>query len=77
MKIKKILKEELNKIISEHTNKPFEKVQKDSDRDYFIFSFWMTSEEAKNSVIVDEIFFLNFFQINSFLFIFYILIFSY
>ncbi|YCJ91523.1 MAG: ClpP family protease [Candidatus Karelsulcia muelleri] len=46
------LKEELNKIISEHTNKPFEKVQKDSDRDY-----WMTSEEAKNYGIVDEILF--------------------
>lgn len=46
------LKEELNKIISEHTNKPFDKVQKDSDRDY-----WMTSEEAKNYGIVDEILF--------------------
>ncbi|AHL31184.1 ATP-dependent Clp protease proteolytic subunit [Candidatus Karelsulcia muelleri] len=48
------LKEELNKIISEHTKKPFEKVQKDSDRDY-----WMTSEEAKNYGIVDEILFLK------------------
>ncbi|BAO66263.1 ClpP family protease [Candidatus Karelsulcia muelleri] len=44
------LKKELNNIISEHTNQPFEKVQKDSDRDY-----WMTSEEAKNYGIVDEI----------------------
>lgn len=44
------LKEELNKIISEHTNQTFEKVQKDSDRDY-----WMTSVEAKNYGIVDEI----------------------
>jgi ATP-dependent Clp protease, protease subunit len=44
------LKRELYEIIAEHTGNPFEKVEKDSDRDY-----WMTSEEAKNYGMIDEI----------------------
>ncbi len=44
------LKKELYDIISHHSGQPYEKVEKDSDRDY-----WMTSEEAKAYGMVDEI----------------------
>jgi ATP-dependent Clp protease, protease subunit len=44
------LKQELYNIIAEHTGNPYEKVEKDSDRDY-----WMTSEEAKAYGIIDDI----------------------
>lgn len=44
------LKTELYDIIAHHSGQPFEKVEKDSDRDY-----WMTSEEAKAYGMVDEI----------------------
>ena len=44
------LKKELYNIIAEHTGNPYEKVEKDSDRDY-----WMTSEEAKAYGIIDDI----------------------
>jgi ATP-dependent Clp protease, protease subunit len=44
------LKQELYRIIADHTGNPFEKVEKDSDRDY-----WMTSEEAKEYGIIDDI----------------------
>ncbi len=44
------LKRELYEIISEHTGNPYEKVEKDSDRDY-----WMTAEEAKTYGMVDEV----------------------
>jgi ATP-dependent Clp protease protease subunit len=44
------LKKELYDIISEHTGKPFDKVEHDSDRDY-----WMTSTEAKEYGMVDEV----------------------
>lgn len=47
--IKKI-KNELYTIIAEHSGQPFEKVEKDSDRDH-----WMTSEEAKEYGMIDEI----------------------
>lgn len=46
MKIKK----ELYSIISIHTGKPVEQVEKDADRDY-----WMTSEEAVEYGMIDEI----------------------
>ena len=42
------LKETLNKIISSHTGQPLPKVEKDTDRD-----FYMTAEEAKKYGIVD------------------------
>ena len=48
------LKKELYNIISEHTGNPFKKVEKDSDRDY-----WMTAEEAKAYGMIDEILFRN------------------
>ena len=44
------VKKELYTIISEHSGKPFEDVERDSDRDY-----WMTSEEAKAYGMIDEI----------------------
>src|SRR5690554_5646389 len=44
------LKKELYDIIAQHTGKPFDKVEEDSDRDY-----WMTSNEAKEYGMVDEV----------------------
>jgi ATP-dependent Clp protease protease subunit len=44
------LKQELYSIIADHTKQPYEKVEKDSDRDY-----WMTASEAKEYGIIDEI----------------------
>lgn len=44
------LKKELYDIIAHHTGKPFDKVEHDSDRDY-----WMTSTEAKEYGMVDEV----------------------
>lgn len=44
------LKKELYDIIATHSKQPFEKVEQDSDRDY-----WMTSEEAKAYGMIDEV----------------------
>ncbi|MFV0304674.1 MAG: ATP-dependent Clp endopeptidase proteolytic subunit ClpP [Moheibacter sp.] len=44
------LKEELYQIISDHSGQPFERIQKDGERDY-----WMTSPEAKEYGMVDEV----------------------
>lgn len=44
------LKEELYQIIADHSGQTFEKIQRDGDRDY-----WMTSAEAKEYGMVDEI----------------------
>jgi ATP-dependent Clp protease protease subunit len=44
------LKKELYDIIAHHSKQPFEKIENDSDRDY-----WMTSEEAKAYGMVDEV----------------------
>lgn len=44
------LKKELYEIIAEHSGQKFAKVEKDSDRDY-----WMTAEEAKAYGMVDEV----------------------
>ena len=46
----KKLKKELYNIISLHSGQDFKKVEKDSDRDY-----WMTAEEAKAYGMVDEV----------------------
>ncbi|MBX6352159.1 MAG: ATP-dependent Clp endopeptidase proteolytic subunit ClpP [Thermoflavifilum sp.] len=40
----------LNEILSKHTGQPFEKVERDTDRD-----FWMTADEAKAYGIIDEV----------------------
>jgi ATP-dependent Clp protease protease subunit len=44
------LKKELYNIISFHSGKPYDDVWNDSDRDY-----WMTSEEAKDYGMIDEV----------------------
>nr|WP_313965988.1 ATP-dependent Clp endopeptidase proteolytic subunit ClpP [uncultured Porphyromonas sp.] len=44
------VKEELYTILSKHSGQPFEAIQRDSDRDY-----WMTAPEAKAYGMVDEI----------------------
>ena len=46
----KKLKTELYEIISSHSGQTFDKVQADSERDY-----WMTSEEAKAYGMIDEV----------------------
>ncbi len=44
------LKKELYEIISSHSGQAFKKIEKDSDRDY-----WMTAEEAKAYGMIDEL----------------------
>ena len=44
------LKRELYEIIADHSGQAFDKVEHDSDRDY-----WMTSEEAKAYGMIDEV----------------------
>ena len=53
------LKKELYDIISKHSNKSFDQVEKDSDRDY-----WMTSSEAKSYGMIDEVLFKKEFMIS-------------
>ena len=48
------LKKELYDIIAEHSGKPYDEVQKNSERDY-----WMTSTEAKEYGMIDEILIKN------------------
>ncbi|WP_088188845.1 ATP-dependent Clp endopeptidase proteolytic subunit ClpP [Desulfosporosinus sp. FKA] len=43
-------KAKMNKILAERTGQPLEKVEKDTDRDYY-----MTAEEAKEYGIVDQV----------------------
>jgi ATP-dependent Clp protease protease subunit len=49
---KEILKmrEKINEILAWHTGKPLDKIQKDTDRDYF-----MSAQEAKDYGIIDEV----------------------
>ncbi len=44
------LRAELYDIIADHSGNPVEKVEKDSDRDY-----WMTSKEALEYGMIDEV----------------------
>jgi ATP-dependent Clp protease protease subunit len=44
------MKEKLNQILSFHTGQPLEKVEKDTDRD-----FYLTAQEAKNYGLIDEV----------------------
>jgi ATP-dependent Clp protease protease subunit len=44
------MREELNHILVKHTGQPYEKIQKDTDRDFF-----MTGEQAKEYGIVDKV----------------------
>ena len=44
------MKEELYRIIADHSKQEYAKVESDSDRDY-----WMNSEEAKSYGMIDEV----------------------
>lgn len=44
------LKEELNKILAKHTGQPLERIEKDSDRDFF-----MSAQEAHQYGLVDHV----------------------
>ncbi|MBR9997652.1 MAG: ATP-dependent Clp protease proteolytic subunit [Cyclobacteriaceae bacterium] len=44
------VKKDLYDILSKHTGKPYESIEKDSDRD-----FWLRAEEAKKYGIIDEV----------------------
>ncbi|MHC1703034.1 MAG: ATP-dependent Clp endopeptidase proteolytic subunit ClpP [Tenuifilaceae bacterium] len=48
------LRDELYNIVAKHSDNPFEKIQKDSDRDY-----WMTAQEAKDYGMIDEVLLKN------------------
>ena len=44
------IKEKLNKILAKHTGQPLERIEKDTDRD-----FYLSAEEAKEYGIIDEV----------------------
>ena len=44
------MREEINRLLVHHTGQPVEKVQRDSDRDFF-----MTAEQARDYGIVDQV----------------------
>ncbi len=44
------IKERLNKILSKHTSQPLKKLERDTDRD-----FYLSAEEAKEYGIIDEV----------------------
>lgn len=44
------IKKKLNKILAEHTGQPLEKIEKDTDRD-----FYLSAKEAKEYGLVDEV----------------------
>ncbi len=45
-----LIREQLNRILADHTGQPEDKISKDTDR-----NFWMSSEEAKEYGIIDDI----------------------
>ena len=47
----KRIKDKINKILSENSNQPLEKIQKDTDRDYY-----MTANEAAEYGLIDKVF---------------------
>ena len=49
------LKKELYQILANHSGKPFEDIERDSDRDY-----WMTAEEAAAYGMIDKVLSYNF-----------------
>jgi ATP-dependent Clp protease protease subunit len=44
-------KKRLNEILSQHTGQPIEKVEKDTDR-----NFWLSAEESKEYGLIDEVY---------------------
>ena len=45
-----LIQQQLYEILANHSGQPYEKIEKDCDRDN-----WMTAEEAKNYGLVDEV----------------------
>jgi ATP-dependent Clp protease protease subunit len=45
------MREDINKILSEKTGKPYEQIEKDTDRDFF-----MTAQEAVEYGLIDKVF---------------------
>lgn len=43
-------KEKINQLLAKHTGQPLAKIEKDTDRD-----FWLSSEEAKEYGLIDEV----------------------
>jgi ATP-dependent Clp protease protease subunit len=43
-------KKELNEVLAHHTGQPYDKIDRDTDRDY-----WMTPEEASAYGIIDRV----------------------
>jgi len=44
------IKERVNELLAKHTKQSLSKIEKDTDRDY-----WLTSEEAKKYGVIDEV----------------------
>lgn len=44
------LKDKINRILAERTGQPLEKIQRDTERD-----FWMSAEEAKSYGVIDDV----------------------
>lgn len=44
------LRDKVNEILAQHTGQPLEKIQKDTDRDYF-----MSAQESKDYGLIDEV----------------------
>jgi len=44
------LKDKINRILAQHTGRPLEKIEKDTDRD-----FYLSAEEAKEYGLIDEV----------------------
>ena len=44
------MRDQLNRILAEHTGQPLERIERDTDRDFF-----MSPEDAKNYHIIDEV----------------------
>jgi len=44
------IKDRINKILAKHTGQPLSKIEKDTDRD-----FWLSAEEAKKYGVIDDI----------------------
>lgn len=44
------VRDQINKVLAKHTGQPLERIEKDTDRDFF-----MTAEEAKKYGLIDEV----------------------
>jgi ATP-dependent Clp protease protease subunit len=44
------MRDQINRILAEHTGQPLERIERDTDRDFF-----MSAEDAKNYHLIDEV----------------------